>query len=429
MLDDNVTNAGYGEIFLPLMGSADPSTPLWLTGWSLDIEHIKGFTLEINVDSQGEMGSTVTGAFDMFNMSAMAVVYDETDSEGTDIGGTCVAEQDLYLRENSASFKRKEFLGNKCCEVCQDDETCLYALSNGRDCYIASYMEATNVGILNTDDLRRSLTAFWMDDASRRGDFCDLCECRESDRTIDCRSRDLLIIPKTFYHDRQEDIIWTPRVLDLRNNSKLAILGSGALKSIENSLEELRLPKELRHISMESVKDLPKLSRLYFEESSDGPPQLSNVIMESSAAFADVCCSRGERVDLSFPAAGLTFCDMIIDQPGIDSTYMPFIAFNDAALSKQLFPSSNFMAEAAESPEKCAEYCAISNECKYFSYDARLPNAVHDCSLYKDTGMGSYKVCCDEDHFADEAGTIPGWTSGLPPRTRHEVDNARVILE
>jgi hypothetical protein len=37
-------------------------------------------------------------------------------------------------------------------------------------------------------------------------------------------------------------------------------------------------------------------------------------------------------------------------------------------------------------------------------------------------------VCCNDLNYSHEAKTIPGFTSGRPPRTRHEIDNARVIF-
>jgi hypothetical protein len=423
ILDENTTNDGWGEIYLPLVGSLDPATPLWLTGWSgqtgnsiFDIANIKGFTLEINIDSQGEVNSTASGAFDLFNMSALTVVYNETrvyiDSD------TCVVEPDLYLMENSPLFQRKEFLGNKCCEICYEDETCLYALSTGRDCFIAAFIEADMVGLLNDEILQSDVTTFWMNDAAKRGDFCELCECRESDRTIDCRGRDLLIVPKTFYHD-SEDVDWTPRVLDIRNNSKLILLGAGSLDSIASDLEELYLPKNMRHISRDSL-DLPKLTLLQGDENFNG--NVSNAITNSSEAFGDVCCSRGPSI------SSLTFCDMKITLPGIDSVYIDFLSYPDAALFQHRFPTSTFMSEAAENAEKCAEYCTISNECQYFSFDQRLPNAEHACYMLEDNGSGGEIVSRQRDNYADEAQTIPGYISGYPPRTRHAIDNARVLI-
>lgn len=61
---------------------------------------------------------------------------------------------------------------------------------------------------------------FWMDDVNKRGNFCEICECRESDHTIDCQSRGLKIVPKTF------DLPWRPLLLDLRGNADLVMIGA-----------------------------------------------------------------------------------------------------------------------------------------------------------------------------------------------------------
>jgi hypothetical protein len=87
------------------------------------------------------------------------------------------------------------------------------------------------------------------------------------------------------------------------------------------------------------------------------------------------------------------------------------------------------MAEAAESPQKCAEYCAIRDGCSFFSYDARWKESEHTCALLMNNGTMQTKICCDPDDYADVEGTIPGWTSGRVPSTRHVLDNARLFTE
>ena len=162
---------------MPLIGSLDPSTPLWLTKWAgitgneeFNMDHIKGFTLEFNIDSQGEMDSTVWGGIDFMDLSAMVVAYEETVVEdNADLqDNVCIVEPNLHLKENSALFRRIEFVGNRCCELCQEDENCLYGLSTGRDCYLASYIKPDMVGLLNTVTLQEDVTAFWINDDARR---------------------------------------------------------------------------------------------------------------------------------------------------------------------------------------------------------------------------------------------------------------------
>jgi hypothetical protein len=136
-------------------------------------------------------------------------------------------EQGSCFNESLPLFKRREFLGNECCETCKENPDCLCALSTGRDCLTASHLETDSLMLLN-------LVSFWMDDASKRGNFCDLCECREDDRAIDCSGRDLLIVPKTFH--AASSPTWTPRVLDLQGNPKLVLLGAGSLAMILETL-------------------------------------------------------------------------------------------------------------------------------------------------------------------------------------------------
>ena len=422
ILDENPV---LGQIQVPLKGSIDAAPDAFqLTGWSggsgnrqLDTDHIKGLVCEFSLDSQGEIGSTVSGAIDLFDLSALASAKNPGDWVHA---GVAVVESGLHFNEVSPRFNRREFQASQCEKTCDSDPTCLYALSNGKDCFTASHLEAVDLGISNTASLWDHYIAFWMDDFSKRGDFCEICECRESDRTIDCRDRDLNIIPKTF------ELPWNPQLLDLRNNPKLVMLGTGALEAISRSLQELWLPREMRYVSQGSLDGLTELRAVHIEELS-GASHL-NVIREPADAFGDVCCSRGKQIDLVLPTDGLTFCKMEVHRPGIDSRYLPFNIFDEAPYLSIVRPSSDFMSEAAESSEKCGEYCSISSECNYFTYDARKENAEHVCILQTANGTGPLEVCCEDDHYADEARTIPGYTAGIPPRTRHTIDNARVVV-
>lgn len=86
------------------------------------------------------------------------------------------------------------------CEVCDADPTCLYVLSTGRDCYLASRLLPDSVGLDippvgdYTVIRREVLRAFWMDTEEKRGSFCQLCQCNEETRSIDCR----LVLPWFF---------------------------------------------------------------------------------------------------------------------------------------------------------------------------------------------------------------------------------------
>jgi hypothetical protein len=421
ILDD----AGSGQIIVPLEGSVEPSSPWWLTGWSgitgnsqLDVTNLKGFTLEIVLDSVLPMSNLVSGAITFSGMTAG--ISQQEPQEAT--MGLCVPEQDLYFFEYAPQFTRIEFLGAQCCDTCAKDPECLYAFSSGRDCYVATHVDPNYVGLLNNEIRQTAFTSFWMNDRAKRGDWCDRCSCREDDLTVDCKGRDLAILPKTYSES------WNPKILDLSENPRLVLLGTGSLSEISESVEEIWLPLSMKHIALQSLETLSRLKSVRFEGDQNVDHNLVNTITEPSKFFADVCCGLGSRIDLDMPGTGLTFCNMQISAPGVDAAYEPFISYKDATALQILTLSANFMSEAAESVEKCAEYCSIENECRFFSYDARLPNAEHACHLLANKGTRSEYVCCDEDHYADEAGIVPGWISGRPPQTRHELDDANVLL-
>ncbi|CAB9530525.1 expressed unknown protein [Seminavis robusta] len=421
---DEVADA-FGEIHMPLRGGTNSSAPFWLTGWSggignrqFDKEYIKGFNIEISMDSQGELGSTVNGSIDLYNLTA----YHQDQSTAQQQQQMAVRETDISFHYTS-QFQKKEFQSSQCEATCAADPDCRYGFFMGAQCYMASYLEATDIGIPNTLTLQQDLTTFWIDDATKRGDFCDLCDCQPFNRTIDCRDRNLVILPKTF----QEE--WTPLSLDLRNNSNLVFIGKGSLEAVASSLQEIWLPAEMRHISYQALQQLPQLTAIHTQADQLATAISSDEQGKGAAAFGDICCSVGEHLPLAEPSGGLSFCNMKVKHPGDDATYYPFVEFPDGAVQSEVRPSSPFMAEAAESPEKCAEYCAISKECNFFGFDGRFKNAELLCYLFETMGSGPQKICCEEDHFGDEDGTIPGWTSGLPPRTRHTMDNAKVLIE
>ena len=271
--------------------------------------------------------------------------------------------------------------------------------------------------------------AYWMDSAERRGDFCILCDCLEDTQTIDCREKDLVMVPKTF------NASFAPRVLDLRNNPNLVLLGSGSLDAIADGLEELWLPENMIHLGENSLTNLPALTEVHFEGQDFGNTSIKegNIISDRDDYFGSVCCGRGKEVSLSFPPEGLTFCDTAFIHssnapPGIDSIYLNFTRFIDPTIFKVIYPSSDFMSEAASSAQACAEYCGIQEGCNYFSYDNRLGSAEPICLFLEDKGGGEEIVCCAANNYADENQTEPGWISGRPPSTRHTEDNATVIF-
>ena len=276
---------------------------------------------------------------------------------------------------------------------------------------MTSYIHPQSVQLSNTEYAKENIISLWMN-SPKRGDYCALCTCDEENKRIDCRKRDLVIVPMFISGD------WNPRILDLRENPRLVVLGTGSLDGME--LHEIRLPSNIKYISQETIVNQPELSIITWEEKS-----VNNVITHPNAFFSDVCCGLGESIKLQ--SNNLTFCNMQVYTPGCDSVFEPFWEYKDPETFLTIKSDAEFMAEAAEDPNKCAEYCTFTEECNYFSYKALWMNAEHTCNLLKTNGTPSY-VCCKQDDYGDEEMTVPGWVSGRPPRTRNYVDNARVVI-
>lgn len=434
MLDNDSLDPWSGRINVTLEGDGESSSPFWRPGWTgvvgnnvLDGAYIKGFRFELNMDSQGDIGSLVSGIVALKDLRAWSK-YNVSLSDPSNDGPVCVEEDGVLFNtdDNFTKFRVIEFLGSKCCDICLDDVECIYAQSTGEHCYVTSYLHQHSIQLSNTEVRQSKLAAYWMDDISKRGDFCSLCTCNESNRTIDCRGQDLVILPKTFSQK------WNAMTLDLRDNARLHLIGSGALSAISNNLQEIRLPMGMRHVSNQTIKDLAKLKIVSFEgvsgeDKRDVTNLLNNAISSSSDFFADKCCGLGAHFNLDSPSDGLTFCNMKVDTPGIDSLMELFVEYSKAERLISLRPDSSFMAEAADSPEKCAEYCSITEKCKYFSYDARRKQSQHTCNLLRNDGNRRY-TCCKDDDYADDEQTTPGWTSGRPPRTRYDIGNATILI-
>ena len=113
-----------------------------------------------------------------------------------------------------------------------------------------------------------------------------------------------------------------------------------------------------------------------------------------------------------------------MDKAGIDAHFAPFQFFSNAEPLNLLQSSSTFLSEAAESPQKCAEYCEILSDCNYFTHDNRLGNAEPICYFFETVPhpLTFY------DAFADTRQEVPGYVSGWPAKTRHTEENANVVL-
>ena len=168
ILDDMTTN-GSQDLIIPLVGGDTPDNPFWLTGWSgisgnskLDTSQLKGFFLEVVLDSQLEMGNLVVGQVQFRNMTMLTSFRSNGSGTSTSqqaVNDQCREDPLLYLAEPMPTFKRFEFLGSECCDICISDPECLYAYSSGRDCFVAGeidpdYMSLVSWGEFWSDVLR-----------------------------------------------------------------------------------------------------------------------------------------------------------------------------------------------------------------------------------------------------------------------------------
>ena len=441
ILDDDPSKPGL--LFIPLKSSTNPGESFWLTGWSgspgngrLDPSHIKGYDLELVLDSQLDFGEFASGSLSFSNLEAVYLPKFEgplnctVDDYGACISplyeGISISEPLLSVDVFKTNLRRIEFVGNRCRDVCEQDPICLYAATNGRDCFVGAVLPPEDIRLKSNAEDLRNVRVFWVNDDSKRGDFCELCVCHEESRSIDCRGRNLTIVPKTF-----SATDWLPQSLDLRDNPSLSILGTDSLSEVSESLESLYLPANLKVLSYWALNGLPRLHAVEVELSDRNDEQSGsfiNAISESDDLFGNVCCNRGRNLTLVDASIQFSFCDMAVHYPGTDARYIEFTIFEEATILMDLRPGSEFLSEGSESPQKCAEICSILKDCRVFTYDARLPNAENKCLLFSSEGSGMFEVCCEKDHYADEEQTIPGYISGLPPATRNDVDNARVMI-
>ena len=95
ILDDDWSAAGQ-KLTVELRGSDNSSSPFWRPGWTgilgnnrLDPATIKGFRLELNVDSQGEVGSLVSGSVALGNLTTADAVVAATPTLPAALPKTC----------------------------------------------------------------------------------------------------------------------------------------------------------------------------------------------------------------------------------------------------------------------------------------------------------------------------------------------------
>jgi len=430
-------------------------------------------------DSDGDGSSAsndISGTFRISNFQTEIIqTYDPTVDDSTDDGNdssdqppppTCRRVQGIYPATD-VRWTLHPFLGSQCCDVClQAGKDCMYFMVASFQCYTTPYLdfvvkgdaqeyqdETGNITISNSEgndadstpaqrslpikladseNFDNNLKFFWKDDAQLRGDFCDVCRCNEQEQSIDCRGQDLIQIPQTFTLPNGLETAWKPKLLDLQDNPRLFVLGADMLSpSTFSELTEIRLPHTMVYVVPDALGALPNLETVQYEVEGVDPDLLaltsaSNHITDLDERFSNICCSLGETFTTS--SSNITFCNMEYFLPGIDATYLPFVHFSEAPPFATLVPSSSFMAEAAESPEKCAEYCAIAKSCRYFQFDARVGKPEYECRLLSKNGTNFDYECCDDNDYTDVEKTGPGYVAGYPALTRHTIDNTRVMF-
>lgn len=425
-------NVSYNELTDPIVTDKGKSA-YWVINnnfSTVDLSTVTELWIEIDLSFTDEAPASASV------ISVGNLVGGIANTSVTDSGNTLFPDH-LFYREvdllidiaDSKSFQKLEFLANQCCEICDVDPTCLFVVTQYSDCYVASELAPRNVRIPDSAYKQESIDSYVTTSPAKRGDYCDVCHCVPDHGLIDCQGKGLRLVPMVF------SAAFLPKILDLRQNPDLLILDSQALAALSWSLGEIRLPANMAHISPKALVNTMMLLTMTFEvpevlanSAMDRviDTRQSNFILSDEGFFQDVCCRKGRYVPLS--SSKLHFCEMVVDSPGIDSTSEPFMQYVDPKRLATLQPSSPFLAEAAESPEKCAEFCSITEGCLFYSFDSRLMESEHSCYLLSDNGTRTDFVCCNQNDYADEAHTLSGWTSGKPPRTRHELDNARVVI-
>jgi len=412
-----LSQTGDGVVERALQGDEDPESPFYLTKWTggyhdgfLNKEYIKGLSLELNINHAGDLNSTVTGSV---NFGPLRV---STNPQGPEtdqcVGDTCSCVDGVVVV--STAHMERIFYENDCCGRCQRDPDCHYAVSaaKGRDCLIASELRHYHFRLARTPEEIEEQQVFVK--TVDTGNWCDLCVCDEGLGKIDCVNKNLATLPSVFDED------WNVRTLDLRRNDRIALIGPNSFDVFAADLEQLFLPRKVKHLPKQSVESLLKLENVFIE---DEDVMDRTFCVDEKGAFDDVCCNPE-----SSSVGDLSFCRMSLAAFGDDTVYLPFVEYNDRLFALEITPNSRIMSEASESVEKCAEYCTIDSECTRFTYDQRLSNAVQSCVLINEATGEEVRHCCSESDYADSKKTVPGFISGKPPRTRHFEDNARVFI-
>ena len=310
----------------------------------------------------------------------------------------------------ASAFASHTLKTDVCDELCAAEPACrFYAIETTYDSWEVAFPRCYLFDALTHEDIIPAaemvdVLAFWVTSAAKRGALCAVCTC--ADGTVDCRDRDLQTVPAAAGADATK--------IDLSDNPRLTLVGPGAFDGLDG-LEALVLPSGVKHLAPEALESLPALRDVSLAATGDGFTR-NFVDASSTARFDDVCCRREAS-----PRAGVYFCDVSPDEPGVvDAIYEETNAdniyvgmFDHMRTLDYIVPDSQFLAEAAESKEKCVAYCDMKAECKSCFHFLPLDGvALPDiCMLYGD------------EHPANHADNLVQYEFrnayfGLPPRTR-----------
>ena len=297
-----------------------------------------------------------------------------------------------------------------CDELCAAEPACrFYAIETTINPWDGSFPRCFLFDALAHDDIIPAaeavdVLAFWATSVAKRGALCEVCACAD-DGIADCRGRDLQTVPAAAGADAT--------TIDLSDNPRLTLVGPGAFDGLDG-LEALVLPSAVKYLAPDALESLPALRDVSLA-TGDGVTR-NFVDSSSTARFHDVCCRREAS-----SRAGVYFCDVSPDEPGVvDAIYEETNAdniyvglFDHMRTLDWIMPDSPFLAEAAESKEKCVAYCDMKAECQScLHFTAQDGVALTDfCMLYGDEPPANHADNLVQTEIRDAY-------MGLPPRTR-----------
>ena len=297
-----------------------------------------------------------------------------------------------------------------CDELCAAEPACrFYAIETTINPWDGSFPRCFLFDALAHDDIIPAaeavdVLAFWATSVAKRGALCEVCACAD-DGIADCRGRDLQTVPAGAGADVTK--------IDLSDNPRLTLVGPGAFDGLDG-LEALVLPSAVKYLAPDALESLPALRDVSLA-TGDGVTR-NFVDSSSTARFHDVCCRREAS-----SRAGVYFCDVSPDEPGVvDAIYEETNAdniyvglFDHMRTLDWIMPDSPFLAEAAESKEKCVAYCDMKAECQScLHFTAQDGVALTDfCMLYGDEPPANHADNLVQTEIRDAY-------MGLPPRTR-----------